>query len=256
MSFHTIGFMKSLSSAAGMKEVTPLDDGVLRQDETNRIIHTRLLCFAGFAMSPNLTQVELRAEGQYLTRIRPFNTGSTMPSVPNFDIRVENPIAIPAFQHIILNADTNSNAEICWVFLWLTTGLQRLSDVEVMTVRGTVTQTIGTQNTWTELNRITWDPTFPPGRYAVLGSEHYALTSGGAAGNALMHRWIFDGQLFRPGAPSQRTSTAITHELFYRGSQLGVWGTFQSPLMPRCQVFSAGTTDNQHFIHLYVAHIG
>lgn len=80
-----------------------------------------------------------------------------------------------------------------------------------------------------------------------MGSECISATG-------VAHRWLFDNQIFRPGALSSPTLGSRTHRIFYDGV-LGIWGTFISQVPPRIEVL-CNSTDSAHTVFLQVIRIG
>lgn len=132
--------------------------------------------------------------------------------------------------------------------MWITEGLRPTPPQgDIITLQAKAQNGESTAaDQWSEI-QLDWDETLPNGTYAVVGSEHISPT-------ALVHRWIFDNQHFRPGGLSQIDLGNRTHRIFYDGI-LGTWGTFTAQVLPRLEVFATGV-DTSHDIFLQVIRIG
>ena len=138
------------------------------------------------------------------------------------------------------------------VMLWITRGLKKAPEGEILIIRGTSSDTPNT-GVWDDIT-FTWDTELPPGQYAVIGAE-YVYENSGTSGEGLAFRLVMDGQDFRPGALLQGLDGDKTASQFLGGG-LGEWGRFRPPAMPRVQMFSNTTIGTNHTVWLQVVKVG
>ena len=143
-----------------------------------------------------------------------------------------------------LNAEANSNtaaAAAQWVILWLSDTTITPVTGEIVTVRGTNTDTL-TADVWTNGN-LTLMEDLPVGRYQLVGMR--AVSAGLVAA-----RCVFREGGYRPGCLGCDAEGDLDSPLFRYG-QLGVLGEFAHNAVPSVDFLSiSGDSDQDVFLDL------
>lgn len=251
--FHLLAYYTSfLGAKTEPTDVAPLvaGDGVFGQ-KNNRYLYGRdLKLFAGYVLGgAALTRLQvvtptLRSVGKPM--LRPWNSGSSTPNDPNLGLMLQRSPILKEQEEIAVQVFTSGAVNV-YTLLWVSTELQPVPDAgSIITIQADVNDG-AMVNEWTTLPSFSWLESLPKGRYAVVGSECISTTG-------IAHRWIFDNQIFRPGALSSPSIGDRTHRIFYDGA-LGTWGTFVSQVPPRIEVLCSAA-DTNHKIFLQVIRIG
>lgn len=213
--------------------VTPLQDDILTiaNNRFQMPFDCQLLLGCVMAATLNrarLNYAQLRAvTPEYLRPIEAAVIPSDLPSVAEF---WDRPFNFPLAAQLALEAtsDVAMGTERFTGLIWLSTGIDPVPVGDVYWARFTST-TAAVANAWTSL-AITLEQDLPPGRWWLVGSELQST-------NAIAHRWILPGQVWRPGSLSITALGNQTHPAFYN-RRLGIYGSFQSDLLPTCQVLA------------------
>ena len=224
-----------------LKQVPVVSDGVFTTRHEHFVFSRDYSIFAGYAQGLNLTQVRLWTSSlEQVTRpnIRPISIPNTrtvggdtfqsIPDDPNLADWFKRPFPVGAGEELGIEASSSDTSDL-FIVLWAASRLVPAPQGPTYTLMASASGG-GAVNAWADVS-LTFERTLAPGRFAVVSSEVYS-TDGD---NLLAHRWIFDGQAFRPGALCQATPGGRVPSLF-SGTTLGVWGTFYAPIMPRLQV--------------------
>lgn len=246
MGFHLAALYRSLPVSTGYSEMTPITDADLAVNPaTSRFWSSKdALILGAYAAGANLAKARVYTPWQLPSHVRPFNAAILPNGNPGVANWLDQPMLIPATHDIIVDANQSGGSPADTIaLLFLTTqGLTRAPAGSLQTVRGDVSGASPGVRTWSEIT-VTWEYSLAPGDYAIVGSECVST-------NGIAHRWMLEGSSCRPGGISQGSLTNLPSS-FQMGGNLGAWGTFSSPLMPRLEVL-CNAADATHSVFLQV----
>lgn len=235
MSFHVLGFYRSIATGTALVEMTPISDDVISTNPatTRFFLSEDSMIFGAYAGATNLERARIYTSWKLPNEIRPSNSAVLPTSVPPMAQWMETPLRIPATQDIIFDAvhSNGGTQDVIGVAFLTVKGLTPRPAGETLTLRADFGGGfVAGAKSWTEASGtgITWEYALPPGRYAIVGSEFISTT-------AIAHRWILQGSNLRPGGLCQTSLSGIPSEYQMNGV-LGTWGTFTAPLMPRLEI--------------------
>lgn len=247
--FHLSAYFVSLSTVANT-DAPALNDDVLTRINSHFMLSQQMDLILAAAMSATLNRARLNSptlrviSPQFILPIEAAVKPATRPSLATW---LDNPFTLQPNEEISMEAtsDIAMGNENFTGLVWLTSGLEPIPPGDVYNTRFT-SVTAAVANTWTSLV-ITFDQGLPPGLWAMVGSELVST-------NAQAHRWIFPGQIWRPGGLSKPAVGSQTHQIFY-DRRLGIWGRFTNTTLPTLQVLVNGT-DNAHTGWMSLVKIG
>lgn len=246
MSFHLAAFYKNVAVSSGYTEILPIADAELTiNPATTRFWSSQdVMVFAAYAGGTSLTRARLYTPWRQPNHVRPINPALLPGDNPGLAQWLKSPMIVPATHEIIMDVNHGNAAaqDIVGLMLLTTDGLTRLPAGQLQTVRGDVSGAAPGVRLWSEVT-VSWEYALPPGDYAIVGSECVST-------NAIAHRWILESSSSRPGAVSQVSLTTLPTQC-QMGGELGAWGMFTSPVMPRLEVL-CNAADATHTVFLQV----
>lgn len=239
-----------LIGAVADTDVPALSDDILPVNANNHFLMPQdLFLAAAMCMSATIIRAWLgSASLRQITQpnIRPVIAGALPGNIPNSMWQPDAPLRIPQGDELVLKATANpGTTEQLTALFWLSLGLDPVPNGDLICARCTST-TAAVANKWTSIV-YTFDQNIPPGRYALVGSEHIST-------NGIAHRFIIPNQVWRPGAVSGATATYQPHLLF-QTRRLGKYGEFQNTVPPIVQVL-CNAADAVHTLFLYIVKVG
>lgn len=250
MSFHLAAYYRNVPVGTTPVELLPVADSVLSiNPATNRFWSSDTMrVFSAYSGGTSLSRARIYSPYIVSKDIRPVSSTLLPGSIPPLASWLAYPLSVPPQIDLIADAvHSNGAAQDIIGLIWLTTdGLEAAPQGESFIVRGSVAGATPLVRQWSELTTITWDPSLPPGRYAIIGSECVST-------NGIAHRWILQSGGSRPGGISQATLSGIPPSIQDAG-QLGHWGVFVSPVMPRLEVL-CNVADAVHTVFLHVVRL-
>lgn len=244
--FHLAAYQGSAAASTNDNAINGVSDSILKIGASNGfVLQEDMMLLAMYAGGVQLDKPRLKSP-----KLNQFN-----PLVPSVFLATEaissglnvarfpfRPFVFRNQEEVVaLSNNTGAGAQQHTIAAWFSNGIEPIPPGEILTIRGTSTTT-ATAHAWTQLT-YTLDQTLPEGVYALLSS---ALQST----NAILHRWTFWGQFYRPGFPS---TTAFTNQQFigHDDYYLGLAGRFSNVTLPNIEVFaSAGDTS-----HTFIARV-
>jgi hypothetical protein len=203
-----------------------------------------------YAIGPNLTQARLQSPS--LRRVLNLDilplerAAAPDPTQPRWVDISQNPITLDEDEALnLLASEDATGASRISGFVLLGDGERREVSGDIYRVRATSTDT-AVAFTWSSVS-LTFAQSLPAGRYQLVGSQHVSA-------NAIFHRYVFVGGIWRPGAPS-RISIAHFNDNLFTGGRFGVWGEFNHNTPPVVEVFCAAA-DASHTFHLDLIKVG
>lgn len=162
--------------------------------------------------------------------VAPFNTGVTFTNPDSIRMHPELPRQLVADESVeALVKNTEAIAVEHYVGLIMADGSPVKAGGEIFTIRATSSMTANADE-WVS-GPLTFDTDLPVGNYNVVGMRVEI-----AAG--VFARLIFKGGTYRPGCPVSITTTAKDN-MHFRNGMLGVWGNFNSKVLPSIEVIAA-----------------
>lgn len=250
MAFTVVGFYESFDSAT-LQALTALPDQHVRVQGDDLIVPRDYNYLLGaYVLGASLTQARIQSPS--LRRlvnldVCPF----TRAAAPNADnpriyLIADNPKQLDEDEALnVLAAEDAAGASAVSAFVLLGAGEPAPVEGDIVTVRATSTNT-ATANTWTNV-QLTFDQSLPAGTYQLVGSRHISA-------NAVFHRYVFVGGIWRPGAPSLTSEDGIDVTKFRHGG-MGVWGEFSHNTPPTVDVFCTAA-DASHKFYLDLIKVG
>lgn len=235
MSFHVLVF-QGISVGSVYNELRAQQDGKITiNPATNRFWMSRkaevFAAWIGSQSAGGLNSARLYTQYEIPREIRPLNFSELPPTTIQASVADwrGNPLEVPPQQELIYDARAVGSG--CWGLAWMTEeGLQKAPRGKQVILRGDVSGAVPIANAWTDItSSMTWSVTLPPGEYAIVGSRCESP-------NGLAHRWILEGSQLRPGGLSQPGPGTVAHS-YQESGELGDWGHFFAPAMPRLEVY-------------------
>lgn len=235
---HLLAWFKNVGSTADT-DLTPVTDPVFTVQNSHFLPNSDVNLYWAAVMAATLTRAKWASPKTRVVTdpyIRPIIEAVIPPSNPGIAKYLDSPFRFKALEEIqLLVTDGTGATENCTGLALVGTGLVPAPQGDYYRLRFTSTTAV-TANTWSQLS-VTWEDTLPSGTYSVVGIEHQS--AGGQAA-----RIIFNGQTYRPGAPSISALSNRQNDLFY-GAKLGVLGNFVQTAMPLIEVL-ANSADASH----------
>lgn len=240
--YHTAAYKATITSAT-LADVAALTDNVLTISNNHFRIVNPMQLMAVMAMSNTVTEVQITSPSIRIVApldIMPLGASSiTLSPIPICDF-TSSPFTLPVREEIqcLASGNAGGGGEVFTALIFLTPQYTAIPSGPIYWVKSTST-TAAVASTWTNIS-LTLAQSLPSGYYSVVGSIHQSAT-------ALAHRYIFPGQVWRPGQPSITAKT----NLVWNGQQmgyLGEMGRFVNDNPFQIEVLAAGT-DNSHTIY-------
>lgn len=227
---HTAAYFEATAAAITNSNINALTDSwlTIRDSQFFLPVDVDLLygtCFGADMTAARLNNPQLRViTPTYLVPVGDAVIPGAEPRVASF---IRQPHRIPGNQNLALEATeaTALGTNVTGI-VGLRTRDEPMPSGPIYTRRGTGTLT-ATANAWS-LFTPSWDTTLPPGMYAVVGGMVEGATVQG-------FRYIFTGQVERPGGVGNQATDQQGHPMFRYGN-LGVWGVFPNTVEPQCEV--------------------
>lgn len=187
--------------------------------------------------------------------IRPIQqnpSGFVTPNDPNLMNLTGSQTMLKSGERVVAAGLTaNSATEPGVVLLWLCDGSIPIPAGDAYVLRYTQGSATGTTTVgqWSPLTPV-FDQSIPSGRYAITGIDHWSPTG-------VAVRIACPGSFYRPGALALSGPFAASgrnHDLFY-GTDLGVYGTFDTNALPTLEVLTAAV-DSSFEGYLRVVRVG
>lgn len=246
--FHLLGYFESIDNTANI-DVAAMTDDVFPKIGDHYQFLQDIDIVAAYAGAANLDRARINSptlriiSPQY---IRPVNTAILTPTNPNVADWIDQPFSVPTGEEVAIEMTaTAAGPQNAQALLWVTDRIDPVPNDNVHDVRATSTGT-AVVNVWTTIS-YTFDQALPSGTYNLVGSRVIST-------NAIAHRWILPGQLWRPGALSCQGVSHIPHQIFVR-RRLGVFGRFVNVNLPQLQVL-CNVADNAHTIYMELQKVG
>jgi len=247
----TVAFYESIDAAAAWANIAAIaDQSVFTQGDDltvpdlNLVVALAAGVGSGSLVLARLSSPSLRDIS--LPLIHPINGNADADAEPEIvpaviDLRA-NPLVLRPNEQ--LNAEVNSDttaAAAQWVIVWLSDKVPTPVTGEVITVRGTNTDTL-VADAWTN-GALTLDEDLPVGIYALVGMR--AISAGLVAARAVPR-----GGGWRVGCLGCDAPDDLTHEIFRMG-RLGEWMRFNHDRLPSIDFLSiSADTDQEVFLDL------
>jgi hypothetical protein len=245
---HLLAWNKAVDNTANT-DLTPVPDPVINVQNSHFMPATDVNLYWAAVMAATLTRAKWASPKTRVVTdpyIRPIIEAVIPPSNPGIAMYLDAPFRFRGLEEIqLLITDGIGTTEKCTGLALIGSGLTPAPQGDYYRLRFTSTTAV-TANAWSQLT-VTWEDTLPAGTYAVTGIEHQS-TGGQAC------RLIFNGQQFRPGAPSITALSNRQHDLFY-SHKLGVLGNFVQTAMPIPEVL-ANSADAAHEGYLECVRVG
>lgn len=247
--WHTCAYVKSNLGTTANTDIPALTDSVLAITNNHfRLVDPATLVAGAYlgatAIRGRLDSPTLRIAGN--PYILPVNVGVTPVDRGKWmDLRKAG-FQLPTREEIAFQATANpGTTELATALFWLQYSVEPVSPGRVLWVRATST-TAAVSQTWTNLSLV-FDSALPSGYWAVVGSEHQSS-------NAIAHRLIFPGKVYRPGYLSRTSEGNLSPLINYDGS-LGEMGRFVNDNPFQLEALVNGT-DNSHVFYFGLVQVG
>lgn len=247
--FHLCAYVKSNMGTVANTDVPALTDSVLSISNNHfRLVDPASLVGAAYlgatAIRGRLDSPTLRINGQ--PYILPVNVGVTPVDRGKYMDLIGTPLGLPSREEIAFQGTANpGTTELATALLWLQYSREPVSPGKVYWVRATST-TAAVSQAWTNL-ALTFDSALPSGYWAVVGSEHQST-------NAIAHRLIFPGKVYRPGFTSRTAEGNLSPHWNYDGS-FGELGRFVNDNPFQVEALVNGT-DAAHVFYFGLVQVG
>lgn len=248
--FHTLAFRGTVALVANTALAGIQDDIISLNPSTNRFMLPEAMnLYLATAFSATINRARINTPSYRLLtlpNIRPVQTGLRPTDLNIMQSFLDQPLRIPENEDLSVEAtsDVGAGGEPVTAILFLGPQLEPIPPGDIYTMRATATGT-ATANLWTTMS-ITMDDTLPPGRYAMLASEHISATG-------YAHRWIVPNQFYRPGNLSNITLGARAN-WWMTNRMMGAYGTFLNTVIPQLQVLCTAA-DASHTLFLQLVRV-
>ena len=241
MSFSTTCFYSSIAqnTTAGLVSLVS-DQTVMGRSGRAQFSNNRKLTHA-FAGVLNGTRVAFdfpsawRYAPPLIDPIDADTLGGNLPAQISYGNRG---LTLPAQEDIgILATRGGTAAADCVVAIWTTPSFVPAPQGETWSVQATATPS-GSSFNWL-LQDLTLVNPLPKGSYALVGARATGT-------NSLFARFVFPGQVERPGIMTNVDPTAYQFQ-FHRMGAAGLFGNFNNYLLPKVEVLYTGTASAMTF---------
>lgn len=244
MPHHTVAWFESINNVTNEPVAAVVDD-IIPITNSNFIPYRdydliALQCGSATATRARLNSGTIRQVNP--SYIRPINLSLLPGTNPNVMMMFDNPFRIKAHEELALEASgAAGGAENFHGVGWFSTGLRPAPQGRIYRMRWTHATTV-TANAWSTCT-LTFETGLPAGKYAVVGSDYFGTTG-------IAHRWIFDGQVERPGTMSYATA-GLRHPYHLEQNLISTWGEFFTYSLPRLQAFcNAADTSGEGYMNV------
>lgn len=247
--YHLAAYKAAIDNTVNA-DVAALSDSVLSISNNHfRLVDPAQLVQA-YAGSATLTRARLDSPSLRLMGnpyILPANAGVTPGDFPKIADWRRYPLHLPQREEIAMQAASAvaMGTETFFGLIWCQFTMQPIPAGRVQWVRATST-TAAVSGSWTNL-ALTFESALPTGTWCMVGSKHQST-------NAVAHRVLFPGQLYRPGHLSCTTETRRDWFSNYDGT-LGEMGRFVNDNVFQVEALVNGT-DNAHVFYFGLVQVG
>lgn len=239
--YHMAAYYADLAISATNVALPAVPDTILRIGGQNGFVpQDPFMLLAAIAVGPTISNPRLTAPilSQFNPlQILPYTAGTAVSNGQLVSRFRRRPFTFRALEEITATASNTSGAATSATALVvaLSLGVDPIPAGNQLTVGFTSTTAV-TAFGWSQLT-YSLNQSLPAGQYAMIASE---LTSA----TAIAHRWVFSGQNYWPGMPS---NTAYSNPPFsgVEDLELGLMGTFMNTSEPSLQAF-CGAADASH----------
>lgn len=247
--FHLAAYLKSNLGTTANTDIPALTDSVLAISNNHfRLVDPATLVAGAYlgatAIRGRLDSPTLRISGN--PYILPVNVGALPVDRGKWmDLRRAG-FVLPTREELAFQASAApGTTELATGLFWLQYSNEPVAPGKVLWVRATST-TAAVSQTWTN-TALVFDSALPSGYWSVVGSEHQST-------NAIAHRLIFPGKVYRPGFLSRGSEGNMSPSINYDGS-LGEMGRFvnDNPFQVECLV---NGTDATHVFYFGLVQVG
>lgn len=246
----TLGAFDASVAATALTQVAAITDGSLNVQNSNLVIDRRLPQVVGaYAIGgTGLTRAQLVAPSLraiWNPEISPIE-GAALPTTPSrwLDLRF-TPFPLQPEEQLSAFV-TNGGAAQTAVGVWFADGPIQPVSGPIRTMRATAAATL-VANVWNNGIALTFDQSFPSGRYQLVGARMFGATP-----------WLFRlgvaGYPWKPGAIAMPTALLPEHPAFRMGG-MGVWLEFTNVNTPTLDVL-ATAADTAQTVELDCIYLG